>query len=107
MTRTMRSRPLLISLVVLAMIAFAANSLLCRAALKATRIDPGSFTLIRLGAGALVLAVIAGFRRAALPAARWLSALPTEGSWLSGLGPFAHSAGFSFRHWQFAAAVCA
>ncbi|HEX9448779.1 MAG TPA: DMT family transporter [Dongiaceae bacterium] len=65
----MRSRPLLISLVVLAMIAFAANSLLCRAALKATRIDPGSFTLIRLGAGALVLAVIAGFRRAALPAA--------------------------------------
>ncbi len=101
----MRSRPLLISLVVLAMIAFAANSLLCRAALKATRIDPGSFTLIRLGAGALVLAVIAGFRRAALPAASWLSALPTEGSWLSALALFAYAAGFSFAYVQLPAAV--
>ncbi len=41
-----------------AMIAFAANSLLCRAALGNGEIDAASFTSIRLISGALVLAVI-------------------------------------------------
>lgn len=39
----------------LAMIAFAGNSLLCRAALKHTSIDAASFTAIRLISGAIVL----------------------------------------------------
>lgn len=43
------------TLTALAMIAFAANSLLCRAALKHTAIDAASFTTIRLFSGALVL----------------------------------------------------
>jgi tRNA A37 threonylcarbamoyladenosine modification protein TsaB len=37
-----------------AMLAFAGNSLLCRLALGGTQIGPGSFTAIRIAAGALV-----------------------------------------------------
>jgi drug/metabolite transporter (DMT)-like permease len=40
------------------MIAFAANSLLCRAALGAGLIDPGSFALLRTAAGAATLGAI-------------------------------------------------
>ena len=45
----------IIALTLLAMIAFAGNSLLCRAALKHTAIDAASFTTIRLISGAIVL----------------------------------------------------
>ena len=41
-------------MVALAMLAFAANSLLCRFALRSELIDPASFTMIRLAAGAIV-----------------------------------------------------
>jgi len=47
--------PRIIVLTSLAMIAFAGNSLLCRAALKHTGIDAASFTTIRLISGALTL----------------------------------------------------
>jgi drug/metabolite transporter (DMT)-like permease len=43
------------TLTVLAMLAFAGNSLLCRVALRDTAIDPTSFTLLRIASGALVL----------------------------------------------------
>ena len=46
-------------LATLAMIAFAANSLLCRVALGGETIDAASFTAIRLASGALTLALIA------------------------------------------------
>ena len=46
-----------IALTVLAMVAFAANSLLCRVALRGDHIDPASFGAIRVTAGAFVLAV--------------------------------------------------
>ena len=42
-------------LTALAMLAFAGNSLLCRAALRDSQIDPASFTALRLFAGAVVL----------------------------------------------------
>jgi hypothetical protein len=45
----------LLILTLLTMIAFAANSILCRLALKTTPIDPASFTVIRLVAGAATL----------------------------------------------------
>ncbi len=48
---------------VAAMLAFAANSLLCRLALGQASIDAASFAGIRLGSGALVLALIALGRR--------------------------------------------
>jgi drug/metabolite transporter (DMT)-like permease len=40
------------------MVAFAANSILCRLALGESAIDPYAFTAIRLGAGALTLALV-------------------------------------------------
>jgi hypothetical protein len=45
-------------LTILAMLAFAANSLLCRLALKDGHIDAASFTALRIGSGAMVLALI-------------------------------------------------
>lgn len=45
-------------LVALAMVAFAANSILARAALTGTAIDPVTFTAIRIASGALVLVLI-------------------------------------------------
>lgn len=44
-------------LTVLALIAFAANSILCRLALGAGQVDPATFTVIRLVAGAIALAI--------------------------------------------------
>ncbi|MHC5112647.1 MAG: hypothetical protein ACYTHJ_22550, partial [Planctomycetota bacterium] len=45
-------------LTVTAMVAFAANSLLCRMALGRELIDAASFTSVRIIAGAITLAVI-------------------------------------------------
>ena len=56
MTRTIRTETLLLT--GLAMVAFAANSLLCRLALADATIDAASFTGIRLAAGALTLAAL-------------------------------------------------
>lgn len=41
--------------VIIAMIAFAANSVICRVALRGNHIDPVSFTDLRLLSGAVVL----------------------------------------------------
>ena len=53
-------------LTALAMVAFAANSVLCRVALQDNAIDATSFTLLRLGSGALVLMLIASIKGAKL-----------------------------------------
>lgn len=64
------------ALTALAMIAFAANSLLCRLALGGGEIDAASFTTIRVVSGALVLVLISMARngRVAREAANWRSA---------------------------------
>ncbi|MGD9885086.1 MAG: EamA family transporter, partial [Reyranella sp.] len=49
-------------LTVLAMLAFASNSILCRLALTSTTIDAASFTAIRLVSGALILVAILRLR---------------------------------------------
>lgn len=51
-------------LTALAMIAFAANSILCRIALGNGLIDAASFTSIRLGSGAVMLILILYFKQA-------------------------------------------
>lgn len=51
-----------LTLVALAMIAFAANSILARAALTDTAIDPVSFTTIRIVSGAMMLVLIVRLR---------------------------------------------
>lgn len=45
-----------------ALTAFAANSLLCRAALGSLAIDPASFTTLRIASGAAFLAIVSLFR---------------------------------------------
>lgn len=86
----------LVFLVVLAMIAFAANSLLCRAALRDTGIDPASFTTIRIASGAAVLWVIARMRGGTMTSA---------GSWGSAAALFGYAAAFSFAYIELPAAV--
>jgi len=78
-------------LTALAMIAFASNSLLCRLALRETRIDPASFTSIRILSGALVLWLVVGLRPGGVPVTR-------AGSWRSALALFTYAAAFSFAY---------
>jgi drug/metabolite transporter (DMT)-like permease len=65
------------SLVALALCGFAANSLLCRAALVRGAIDPASFTAWRIVSGAAALALLCLARRAGSPLAHgdWRGAL--------------------------------
>jgi drug/metabolite transporter (DMT)-like permease len=58
------------------MLAFAANSLLCRAALAGQHADAASFTTLRLVGGAVALSLLAWARapRRAAPASAWASA---------------------------------
>jgi len=96
----------------LAMVAFASNSLLCRLALKQTSIDPGTFTLIRILSGAIALwLVIKAIRpsiakRMASPLvdSSYSSSLVTHqsslryGTWSSALALFLYAAAFSFAY---------
>jgi drug/metabolite transporter (DMT)-like permease len=117
----------LFTLTLLAMIAFASNSLLCRAALKQTNIDAASFTFIRIFSGAAMLWIILEFRtrrmveRTASPLVERREAefpspqsspkgrggpfslrekvgMRAAGSWLSALALFAYAAAFSFAY---------
>lgn len=83
-----------VMLTLLAMLAFAANSVLCRLALLRTTIDPASFTGIRLAAGAATLGTILVVRGRA-----------PGGNWLSALALFAYAAGFSFAYVSLPAAT--
>ena len=82
-------RPRVVFLTTLAMIAFAGNSLLGRAALRETAIDAASYTAIRLISGALMLALLVALKHGN-PLKR--------GNWLSALALFAYAAAFSFAY---------
>lgn len=84
------------ALTLLAVIAFAGNSLLCRLALKQTGIDAASFTFIRIVSGAVVLWLIVRLRGGTRSAA---------GSWSSALALFAYAACFSFAYARLSAAT--
>jgi drug/metabolite transporter (DMT)-like permease len=56
-------------LVTAALVAFGANSILCRAALASGSIDPFSFAILRVASGALVLLAVLGLRRSRRPRA--------------------------------------
>jgi drug/metabolite transporter (DMT)-like permease len=76
-------------LTAVAMLAFAANSLLCRLALRQDHIDPASFGGIRLAAGPLVLACVMRGRR---------QAVLGRGDWRAAVFLFAYVALFSFAY---------
>lgn len=83
-------------LTMLALIAFAGNSILCRVALRHTGIDAASFTSIRLFSGAVVLWAIAFFFR---------KDRTGRGNWGSAFALFAYAAGFSFAYVSLTAAT--
>lgn len=73
-----------------AMLAFAANSLLARLALRTTPIDAATFTAIRLAAGALTLLCIVRVQGVTLAF--------TRTGWLSAALLFIYAAAFSFAY---------
>lgn len=75
----------------LALIAFAANSVLCRLALGNNYIDASSFTAIRLFSGVLALFIIMriNYRK---------NEMPSGGSWFSGMMLFLYAITFSFAY---------
>jgi drug/metabolite transporter (DMT)-like permease len=78
-----------------AMLAFAANSLLCRLALLQGGIDPASFGAVRIVSGAIALALIVRWRAG--------GAKEAGGDWLSAAMLFAYVAFFSFAYVSLAA----
>jgi drug/metabolite transporter (DMT)-like permease len=86
------------SLTVLALVAFAANSVLCRLGLGESAIDPASYTAVRLITGAAALWLIATFRRAA-PSAK------SSGSWISAAMLFLYAVTFSFAYISLSAGI--
>jgi drug/metabolite transporter (DMT)-like permease len=105
-----------------AMIAFASNSLLCRAALKQTDIDAATFTFTRISSGAAALWLLMHVRgrtianRTASPSVEIFSSLSPvtrlprrssakadrlplrNGTWSSALALFVYAAAFSFAY---------
>jgi len=79
------------TLTVLALIAFAANSLFCRLALAEPLIDPATYTAVRLITGAVTLWIIVVFRRNG-------SFGKSGGSWVSAAMLFLYAVTFSFAY---------
>jgi drug/metabolite transporter (DMT)-like permease len=79
------------ALTVLALIAFAANSVLCRLALAEPIIDPASYTAVRLITGAVTLWIVAVFRRGG-------SLRKSGGNWISATMLFLYAVTFSFAY---------
>ena len=79
------------ALTVLALIAFAGNSVFCRLALAGPIIDPASYTAVRLITGAVILWIIAAFRRKE-------SFGKSGGSWISASMLFLYAVTFSFAY---------
>jgi drug/metabolite transporter (DMT)-like permease len=86
-----------------ALIGFSANSLLTRAALGAGRIDPASFTAIRLITGALTLAVLA--RARTIHAGASIDPTSARGSWRSAIVLAAYAILFTLAYNRIGAAV--
>jgi len=81
-----------------AMICFAANSLLTRAALRSGAIDAGSFVAIRLATGALVLAILVMARREPLVTRASGSGVVRGGSWASAGALAAYALAFTVAY---------
>lgn len=83
-----------LGLTVLAMLAFAGNSLLCRLALRSTPIDAASFTALRIASGALVLWLFISWR-----------GVTATGNWPSAGALFVYAAAFSLAYVSLPAAT--
>jgi drug/metabolite transporter (DMT)-like permease len=79
-----------------ALACFAANSLLCRAALGPRLVDPATFTSVRLASGAATLALLLALAR---------RARPSGGTWGSAVALFLYAAAFSLAYVRIGAGV--
>ena len=86
----------LLLLTTITMLAFAANSILCRVALAEDHIGAASFTFIRIASGAVFLALLLLIRT---------RSYRLGGSWLSGAALFGYAAAFSFAYISLSAAT--
>ncbi|WP_118135645.1 DMT family transporter [Oceanicella sp. SM1341] len=84
----------LVLLTLLTLVAFAANSVLARAALAEGAIGPGLFTALRLAAGAAMLLGLVELRRRR----RGRAAPGLSGGWWPALMLLVYAAGFSFAY---------
>ncbi len=75
----------------LALIAFAGNSIICRIALKEAAIEPALFTSIRLISGAIILMLIVVMTRKS-------KKTKSKGSWFSAAMLFMYAAAFSYAY---------
>lgn len=87
--QTLAPAPRTIALTVLAMLAFAANSIFCRLALADASIDPATFTAIRIASGVASLWLIVTWRDGRRPAA---------GSWPAAAALFGYAIAFAFAY---------
>lgn len=81
-----------------AMVFFAANSVLARLAMREREIDGGSFTSVRIISGALVLASLVALGKDRSSAWR-------QGSWKAGVALFAYAISFSYAYLSLSAGM--
>lgn len=86
----------------LALVAFAGNSVLCRMALSTPDIDPFSFTAIRLISGALLLWLLCQFQS---PKSAPILSANKLSSWYPALALFVYALGFSYAYISLTAAT--
>jgi drug/metabolite transporter (DMT)-like permease len=96
----------------IALVAFAANSVLCRIALHTTSIDPATFTTIRIISAAVFLSLLVLLRSVqasssanSLTKQQSLRYLWQQGTWSGMLALFAYAALFSFAYIELTAAT--
>ncbi|GAA0813508.1 DMT family transporter [Colwellia asteriadis] len=89
----------LIFLTLLSLLAFAANSVITRLALEQTAIDEASFIALRIGSGAIFLALFILFTKHKNTAVN----LTHQGSWLGALSLFAYAVSFTYGYGLIAA----
>ena len=99
-------KPATIPLIILTLIAFAANSILCRLALGPSLVDPVSFTTIRILAGAVTLWVVVFSLRSreAIGGDDSPAEVQRRGTWTGALMLYAYAIGFSLAYQHLSAA---
>lgn len=84
--------PRTLSLTMAAMLAFAANSVLCRLALAKAGLDPLAFTLIRLASGAVMLTLLLAVR------SKSRGSFQVSGNWRAAMALLIYAATFSLAY---------
>lgn len=82
--------------IILALLAFAGNSIICRMALKSNMIDPASFVVIRLGSASLLLILLQTFSK---------GPKGIGGNWLSAVFLLMYAVPFTFSYVKLSAAT--